>query len=86
VKVAEGREITYGIRPENLSIGEHGLTCTVAVVEPTGSETHVVLRIDGREIVAVFRDRVSMRPGDMVTLAPDATQVHLFDKASGTRF
>jgi multiple sugar transport system ATP-binding protein len=86
VKVAEGREITYGIRPENLSIGEAGLTCTVAVVEPTGSETHVVLRIDGREIVAVFRDRVSMRPGDTVTLAPDATQVHLFDKASGTRF
>jgi multiple sugar transport system ATP-binding protein len=86
VKVAEGREITYGIRPENLSIGDQGLTCTVAVVEPTGSETHVVLRIDGREIVAVFRDRVSMRPGDTVTLAPDATQVHLFDKASGTRF
>jgi multiple sugar transport system ATP-binding protein len=86
VKVAEGREITYGIRPENLSIGDAGLTCTVAVVEPTGSETHVVLRIDGREIVAVFRDRVSMRPGDTVTLAPDATQVHLFDKASGTRF
>jgi len=86
MKVAEGREITYGIRPENLSVAETGLTCTVAVVEPTGSETHVVLRVDGREIVAVFRDRVSMRPGDSVTLAPDATQVHLFDKASGARF
>jgi multiple sugar transport system ATP-binding protein len=86
MKVAEGREITYGIRPENLSVADTGLTCTVAVVEPTGSETHVVLRIDGREIVAVFRDRVSMRPGDAVTLAPDATQVHLFDKASGARF
>jgi multiple sugar transport system ATP-binding protein len=86
MKVAEGREITYGIRPENLSVAETGLTCKVAVVEPTGSETHVVLRVDGREIVAVFRDRVSMRPGDSVTLAPDATQVHLFDKASGARF
>ena len=59
----------------------------VAVVEPTGSETHVVIRAAGRELTAVFRDRVSLRPGDAAVLAPvDAGSVHLFDKTSGMRF
>ncbi|AWB47917.1 sugar ABC transporter ATP-binding protein [Gemmobacter aquarius] len=87
MQVAEGREVIYGIRPENLGLAQAGLQGTVAVVEPTGSETHVVIRIDGGELTAVFRDRVSLRPGDAVTLAPvDAAGVHLFDKASGMRF
>ena len=45
--VADGREITYGIRPEHLSVGPEGIAGSVAVVEPTGSETHVVLRSGG---------------------------------------
>ncbi|ESW60413.1 MAG: sugar ABC transporter ATP-binding protein [Rhodobacter sp. CACIA14H1] len=87
MKVAEGREVIYGIRPENLGHAADGLMGTVAVVEPTGAETHVVVRIEGRELTAVFRDRVSHRPGDAITLAPaDPAGVHLFDKATGTRF
>jgi multiple sugar transport system ATP-binding protein len=81
----EGRHVIYGIRPEHLSVAGDGITGTVAVVEPTGSETHVVIRIQGRELVAVFRDRVAFRPGDSITLTPDARTVHLFDKASGAR-
>ncbi|MFN6925917.1 MAG: ABC transporter ATP-binding protein [Tabrizicola sp.] len=83
--VADGRELTYGVRPEHLAAGGEGLAGTVAVVEPTGSETHVVLRADGHEVVAMFRDRVTFRPGDAMTLTPDAEKVHLFDRASGVR-
>jgi multiple sugar transport system ATP-binding protein len=82
--VADGREVTYGVRPEHLTVGE-GIAGTVAVVEPTGSETHVVLRAGGRDVVAMFRDRVSFRPGDSLTFAPDAEKVHLFDRSSGVR-
>jgi multiple sugar transport system ATP-binding protein len=82
---AEGREVTWGIRPEHLTVADEGIAGTVAVVEPTGSETHVVLRAGGREVVAMFRDRVAFRPGDALTLAPDAGKVHLFDRASGVR-
>jgi multiple sugar transport system ATP-binding protein len=85
LEVAEGREVTYGVRPEHLTIGAEGISGTVAVVEPTGSETHVVLRAAGREVVAMFRDRVPFRPGDALTFAPDADKVHLFDKTSGVR-
>ena len=85
MNAADGREVTYGIRPEHLGIGTSGITGKVAVVEPTGSETHVVVRVDGYELVAMFRDRVSLRPGDAVVLAPDPDKVHLFDRASGVR-
>jgi multiple sugar transport system ATP-binding protein len=85
--VAEGREVIYGVRPENLTVSPTGISGTIAVVEPTGSETHVVIRIAGRELVAVFRDRVTHRPGDAITLAPrEAAEVHIFDKSSGARF
>jgi multiple sugar transport system ATP-binding protein len=83
--VGEGAEITYGVRPEHLGVGTVGLAGTVSVVEPTGSETHVVLRVGGRDVVGMFRDRVSFRPGDALTFAPDAEKVHLFDKATGMR-
>ena len=87
MKVAEGREVIYGIRPENLTESPDGIKGTIAVVEPTGSETHVVVRIEGRELVAVFRDRIGHRPGDTISLAPaDAAGVHLFDRSSGARF
>ena len=86
LKLAAGREVIYGIRPEHLTAGS-GLSGKVAVVEPTGSETHVILRPEGggAEVVALFRDRVTFRPGDTLALAPDAGKVHLFDKGSGVR-
>ena len=88
--LAEGREVTYGIRPEHLRVADQGISGTVAVVEPTGSETHVVLRVGGqaaggRDVVAMFRDRVPFRPGDALTFAPEAEKVHLFDRATGVR-
>jgi multiple sugar transport system ATP-binding protein len=85
MQVAEGREVIYGIRPEHLAVGSAGIAGDVAVVEPTGSETHVVLRFAGRDVVAMFRDRVSFRPGDALVLAPEAAKAHLFDKGSGVR-
>ncbi|WP_149588294.1 ABC transporter ATP-binding protein [Tabrizicola flagellatus] len=84
-QAGEGREVIYGIRPEHLALAGEGLSGTVAVVEPTGSETHVVVRLEGRELTAVFRNRVAFGPGDRITLAPDAGLAHLFDKATGQR-
>jgi multiple sugar transport system ATP-binding protein len=84
-KVTEGQEVIYGIRPECLAPAGSGLAGTVAVVEPTGSETHVVVRVGGQELVSVSRERVSLKPGQGVTLAPDPAAAHLFDKATGAR-
>jgi hypothetical protein len=85
VSADEGREVIYGIRPEHLHVADQGLTGKVAVIEPTGSETHVVLRLSGRDLTAVFRNRVAFAPGATITLAPDEAVSHLFDKATGNR-
>jgi multiple sugar transport system ATP-binding protein len=83
--LADGQDVTWGVRPEHLVLSDSGLPATVAVVEPTGSETHVIARADGRDIVAVFRDRHGFKPGDDIRLAPDPGLIHLFDTATGNR-
>ncbi|MCU0827433.1 MAG: TOBE domain-containing protein [Tabrizicola sp.] len=81
----DGQRITYGIRPEHLRVGEGGISGVVAVVEPTGSETHVVVRAGKRDVVAVFRERVGFRPGNTLSLVPEVGSVHVFDADSGQR-
>jgi multiple sugar transport system ATP-binding protein len=85
VEAEDGRAVIYGVRPEHLAFADHGIPGTVAVVEPTGSETHVVVRAGGRDIVGLFRERHGFRPGQELTLAPDPGAVHLFDKETGRR-
>ena len=80
-----GREVTLGVRPEHLSLSDSGLPVNVSVVEPTGSETHVVGRFGDREIVAVFHERHSFRRSERILLAPDLSQIHLFDPETGER-
>jgi multiple sugar transport system ATP-binding protein len=85
-KVQDGQPVVYGIRPEHIELtGSEGLPATVAVVEPTGSETQVFLRLGESEIVAVFRERHQFQPGQTVHLKPRPEHAHLFDGASGAR-
>ncbi len=82
---AAGQEVIYGIRPEHFELGEGGLNAEVVVVEPTGSETQVVARLDGHEVIAVFRERQNVKPGDKIPLRPRADAAHLFAKDTGKR-
>jgi multiple sugar transport system ATP-binding protein len=83
--VADGQPVVYGIRPEHLELAPDGFPARVAVVEPTGSETMIVLRLGESEIVALFRERHAFTPGEIVHLRPRADLAHLFDGASGQR-
>ena len=57
----------------------------VAVVEPTGAETHLVIRSGKSEVTSVLRERGNYRVGDTITLAADPAAIHLFDKSTGAR-
>jgi multiple sugar transport system ATP-binding protein len=82
----EGRKVVFGIRPEHLELTETGgIPARVVVVEPTGSETHVVLRIGERDLTAVFRERHAFTPGQQVHLTPQPDLIHVFDGDSGDR-
>jgi multiple sugar transport system ATP-binding protein len=81
----EGQTVVYGIRPEHLSVRDDGAEVEVVVVEPTGAEVQIFARLDGQQITAVLRERLLMKPGSTVKLAPQRDVVHLFDAQSGMR-
>ena len=81
----EGREVLYGVRPEHCALGTSGLPVEVVVVEPTGADTQLYCRFDGRDVTATIKDRTDCRPGDRIHLVPDLSRAHVFDKASGQR-
>jgi len=56
------RSTSASIRP--------GVPAEVVAIEPTGSETQVVLRAGGQDIIAVFRERMTAKPGEMIPIAP----------------
>ncbi|MCR5858628.1 sn-glycerol-3-phosphate ABC transporter ATP-binding protein UgpC [Mesorhizobium sp. J428] len=83
---APGDAVVLGVRPEHLRLAESGLPVTVAVVEPTGSELQVIGRTPGGdEVVANFRERHELRPGDVIHLDAEPRLVHLFDAEGGQR-
>ncbi|NSX56656.1 ABC transporter ATP-binding protein [Parasulfitobacter algicola] len=79
------QKITIGIRPEHLSLTQTGLTATIRVIEPTGSETHVVMRFQDQDITVIFRDRHTFAPGDQVNLGFSPQYLHCFDATTGER-
>ncbi len=82
---ADGRAVIYGVRPEHFHIADDGAEAEIQVIEPTGSEIQVVAKLGGEDIIAVFRERHQLKPGDKIRLRPDAKLVHLFDEPTGKR-
>jgi multiple sugar transport system ATP-binding protein len=79
----DGRIAIYGARPEHFMLSEKGLPAEVTVVEPTGSETHVMANLGTTQVVCVFRERISAVPGSIIHIAPTPEVAHLFDADSG---
>ena len=81
----EGQQVTYGIRPEHIRIGEGGVAMNVVVVEPTGSETQVFAKAGGEFVDALVKERITARPGSEIGFVIDPADVHLFDRESEQR-
>jgi multiple sugar transport system ATP-binding protein len=84
-KAGEGQRVKYGIRPEHLHIGAGGIAAEVLVVEPMGAETEFVVSIGGTRLTVLAHGRSSAKPGDILSLAPESANAHIFDAASGSR-
>lgn len=81
----EGAEVTYGIRPEHIAIGDSGVQVNVVVVEPTGSETQVFARSGTDLIDALVKERISAKHGSQLGFIINPDDVHLFDSKTQTR-
>ena len=77
-----GQEVLIGIRPENLLPAADGIAGEITVIEPTGSETHIVVRSDGQDFVSVLRERPEYQPGQSIKLLAAVEDLHVFDADS----
>ena len=84
---ADRQEVVYGIRPEHLTIANapDAIPAEISVVEPMGHETQVVLSLGGKELVGLFRERISNKPGETIHLLPESGKVSVFAKETGRR-
>ena len=80
-----GRELVFGIRPEQIDLATDGSDADVLIIEPTGSETHMTVRLGGQDVVCVMKDRVDCHPGETIKLALTTDRAHFFDPESGAR-
>jgi multiple sugar transport system ATP-binding protein len=83
VAAEDGQKIVVGIRPEHMSraAGDatNTLNCTVSLVEPTGSETHVSARFGGQDVIAKFFPNQAPALGEVVKLDVDVGRMCVFD-------
>lgn len=86
-KAFVGKPVIAGIRPENFSPGEGPTTITgiVDVVEPTGPDTMVILRVGEQLVTARLGGRERPALGQEMTLAVDTPAVNLFDPDTANR-
>ena len=59
--------------------------CLVEVVEPAGSDTFVISRLGGKEVIARMRADLSLRPGENLPFAFDMQKAVFFDPATERR-
>ena len=83
--LADGQNILIGIRPEKLIPGKNGIPATVAIVEPTGSETHLIVRSGEQELISVIRERSTFKVGEEIHIASDQDSLHVFDSKTSER-
>jgi multiple sugar transport system ATP-binding protein len=83
----DGQSVHYGIRPGDIAItaAGQGIQARIFVVEPTGAETELVLKVGDATFTVVLHGRTSVGPDDIVGLQIDPAKVHLFDEGSGNR-
>jgi multiple sugar transport system ATP-binding protein len=90
-----GREVVLGIRPEciaeptrhfsNAPGAVTSIAATVEMIEPTGAETIVLLRLGEQQALGRVSPDLRHRLGETAQFAVDTRKISLFDPTSGDR-
>jgi multiple sugar transport system ATP-binding protein len=83
----DGQSVQYGVRPGDLRLSTtgQGIAAKVVVVEPTGAETELLLRVGEADLTMVMHGRTAVQPDETVYLEVAADKTHVFDAAGGQR-
>ena len=81
-----GKDVIFGIRPEHIKLADtNGIAAEVLLIEPTGSETHMTVRLGGQDLVCVMNDRVDTTAGQTIRLSLASERTLFFDHENGNR-
>jgi multiple sugar transport system ATP-binding protein len=92
--LSPGQVVILGIRPEAITDPAGAdrsstivdiVEALVEVVEPAGSDTYVVTRGGGKEMIARMRADADVRPGSRIPFAFDLSKAVLFDPSTTQR-
>ena len=82
------KEVTFGVRPENITLSNHGVPVIIDLVEELGADSFVHGHTaEGNRLVIRADARVHPMAGSTVHAMPtDSAHCHLFDPNTGIRF
>ncbi len=75
-------ELQFAIRPEDMTLSDHGLAAVAKVVEPLGAHLLVTCDLDGTLFRAVLDSELQVKPGETLRLAPQPDRIRWFDPAT----
>ena len=79
-----GKEVFFGIRPEDMAYvekeGNNTMTVKVTVVEPLGADIHLWLTTETQPLVARTEPNHTFKVGDTVVFTPRMEKARYFDK------
>ena len=90
LKKYDGKEVTLGIRPENMVVKnkiqeDSIISVKCSVVEPQGSHEIVVVHINNKKIKLVISDNKNIKRNDDVYISFINKRIMFFDKETGER-
>jgi ABC-type sugar transport system ATPase subunit len=80
-----GGRLRVGVRPEAVRLAAGGVPATVSLVEVVGADALVHLQLEHETLVARVSAEERPSVGDVVGVAVDRRDVHLFEAESGRR-
>lgn len=81
-----GKNIVFGIRPEDVCVTEDGpMEAVIEVYELLGSESYIYFTFCGHRISAKVRADIPLKVGDTIRFTWKQDKVHLFNKESEDR-
>jgi multiple sugar transport system ATP-binding protein len=83
-RLPKGGKVTFGVRPRAFSLAgaasDRAISGAVELVEPMGAETLIHVRSGPTELRVVVPREIRTRPGQLLHLTCDPSQLHVFDQ------
>jgi ABC-type sugar transport system ATPase subunit len=79
------REVTLGVRPEDIRIGSGDVPAKIEIVELLGSRKHVYLDVGGSRMTVSVDSSFNGNQGETVKVGFQPEKMHLFETNSGKR-